>query len=163
MKLELAGGTAQRVRVGPVGIVGAGHEQQVAPFLDRQVLHQRIGQHGPARQQMQHVAATGGAPQRVVLVRGVEERRVLGFRKIGHPQQERRRQVDHEHTLTLCGKPLERIDDVLFVRAGSFEQVIVLMEKTAGRLIVGERQSCTLDAFVGRGLVEEALRDRSLR
>jgi hypothetical protein len=68
----------------------ADDQQEVLPALGYEVLNERVGEHRPARQQMQDIGAAILAAQPIVGGAGIKESDARGFRQAGDRQQRRR-------------------------------------------------------------------------
>ena len=156
LDLEFLGRAAHRLGIGFVIVGLARDEQDMLPSLDREILHQRIGQHGPAGQEMQHAGPAIRPAQPVVGRRGIEQRQPFGLRQIGHLQQQVGRQIRDEIAIALADQILEPRDDAVGIGGGRLLEVIILMDEFSGRGIVGEREPCPLHALVIGRLVEIA-------
>ena len=137
-----------------VPLAMADDQQQVLPALRDEVLDQSVGQHRPARQQMQDVGAAIFAAQAIICRAGVEKRDPRGLRHSGDRQQLRRRQIGHDQPDALCRKLAQARGEIALLRHDPLGQGEGLPGKAAGRVIVGNAEPRALDAFILRRLVE---------
>jgi len=145
---EAFGGAAQSGGVGLVILGGADDQQRFLPFTDDQELRQRIGEHRPAGQRMQHVAQAVGAAQAVIRAAGIEQQAVR--QRGAELAKARGGGVDHEQTQALGMLGLGGGEQgVRRINRGG-RQAVALVEKGAGAVAVDDRQFGAALPGVGR-------------
>ena len=116
VSLEFQRGVADVAGEFAVAVAMADDQQQVGPALDDEILDQRVGEHRPARQQMQNIGAAILAAQAIVGRGGVEDRRRGGLGQTGDRQQLRRRKIGHDQPDALRREIAEGRGDIAVLR-----------------------------------------------
>ncbi len=154
VRLELQCGVPDVGGKFAVAVTVADDEQQIGPALDDKILNQRVGQHRPARQQVQDVRAAIRAAQPVIGRTGVEDRDVGGVRQGGDCQQLLRIEIGHDKPHTLCHEVAESAGNVAAFGRNALDELEGLAGELTGGVVVGDTETSPLDPLVLRRLVE---------
>ena len=160
---ELLDRVPHRRRIGAVRLGRAGDQEDVAPLLHQQIFHERVRQHGAARQRVQHIGAAFPGAQLVVGRSGIEERDTLRRRQVGDRQQRARRQVGRHQADAVAGELAEARRDTATLGHDHLLEREMLVGEAAGGVVVLDREARAGDAFIGRRRVEIGLRRQALQ
>ena len=98
MRLEFQSCVADVGSEFAVAIIMTDCQQQVGPPLNDEILHQRVGKHRAAWQQMQNIGTAIFSAQPIVRRGGVEDRDLCCFGETGDRQELRRRKIGDNET-----------------------------------------------------------------
>ncbi len=147
-----------RRRIGLVGFARPGHQKDVPPALQHEILQQRIGKHRPARNEVEDIGATGLAAQSIVLGRYVEQHHRFRFGQVRDGEQCGSRKIGNDETMATLDKIAKGGGDVALALDELLVETETLPGEASGRVVVGDAEARAGNAAILRRRLHERTR-----